>query len=129
MLNLLTKHVRGWAAGILVVAYAFGVLTPSLAFSFDSKASIIHSLTETHGGMLMPHVHHDHADDKNSDKGSPGGGHHCCGVFALAGLLPPTDASIADQICTSLIASVPQDRHAGCGPIRLDRPPRLSPLI
>jgi hypothetical protein len=129
MLNLLTKQVRGWAAGILVAAYAFGVLTPSLAFSFDSHASIIHSLTEAHGGMLVPHIHHDDADDKDSGKPSPGGGHHCCGVIALAGLLPPTEVSIAEQVCMSLISSVPQDLHAGCGPIRLDRPPRLSPLI
>jgi hypothetical protein len=59
MLTLLTKRVRGWAAAILVAAYAFGVLVPSLAFSFDSQASIIHSLSEIHGGMLMPHLHHD----------------------------------------------------------------------
>ena len=129
MLNLLTKRVRGWAAGMLVAAYAFGVLMPSLAFSLDSQASIIHSLTEMHGGMLVAHIHHDHADDKNSGKPSPGGGHHCCGVIALAGLPPPTGVSIANQNCASLISAVPQDRHRGCGPIRLDRPPRLSPLI
>jgi hypothetical protein len=64
MLTLLTKQVRGRAAGILVAAYAFGVLAPSLAFSFDSDASIIHSLTEVHGGLLMPHLHHDHDDHK-----------------------------------------------------------------
>jgi hypothetical protein len=129
MLILLTKQVRGWATGILVVAYAFGILTPSLAFSFDNQASIIHSLTEIHGGILMPHIHHDNADGKHSDQRSPDGGHHCCGVLALAGLLPPADVSIADPICVSLISTVPQVLHSGCGPIRLDRPPRLTPLI
>jgi hypothetical protein len=129
MLTLLTKQVRGWAAGILVAAYAFGVLAPSLAFSFDSDASIIHSLTEVHGGLLMPHVHHDHGDDKNSDQRAPGGGHHCCGVLAIPGLLPPTEISIVDQICLSLVSTVPQDHRAACGPARLDRPPRHLPLI
>lgn len=129
MLTLLTKQVRGWAAGILVAAYAVGVLVPSLAFSFDGQASIVQSLTEIHGGMLLPHVHDDHADDKNHDKRSPGDGHRCCGVMALAGLLPPIGAAITDQICTSLIASVLQDHLAGCGPIRLDKPPRPSPMI
>ena len=130
MLILLTKQVRGWAAGILVAAYAFGVLAPSLAFSFDSDASIIHSLTEVHGGLLMPHLHHDHGDHKNSDQRAPDGGHHCCGVLALPALPPPTEMiSIADQICTSFVSAVPEDNHAACGPARLDRPPRHQPLI
>ncbi|MFX5994749.1 hypothetical protein ABTF10_18890, partial [Acinetobacter baumannii] len=59
MSTLLTKQVRGWAAAILVAAYAFGILAPSLAFSFDNHTSIIHSLTEIHSGMLMLHAHHD----------------------------------------------------------------------
>jgi hypothetical protein len=129
MLSLLTKQVRGWAAGVLVAAYAFGVLAPSLVFCFDSQTSIIHSLTESHGGMLLPHVHDDKAGDKNSDKRAAGGGHHCCGVVALPGLPPPTGISVADQICMSLVAAVFQDQHAACDPMRLDRPPRHLPLI
>src|SRR5437588_5710891 len=124
MLTLLTKQARGWAAGILVAAYAVGVLAPSLAFSFDKDASIVHSLTEVHGGLLMPHVHHDIDDHKNSEQPAPSGGHHCCGVLALPGLPPPADISVADQICISLVSAVPQDHHAACGPARLDRPPR-----
>jgi hypothetical protein len=130
MLALLTKRLRIWSAGILVAAYALAVLAPSLAFSLDSEVSIIHSLTEAHGGLLIPHYHHDDAiHHKNSGQDVPAGAHHCCGVLAPPGLLPPTDVSIADQICVSLVPSVPQDHHAGCGPSRLDRPPRLSSLI
>jgi len=127
MFFLLTKQVRGWAASMLVAAYVFGVVAPSVAFSFDSDASLVHSV---HGGLLMLHVHHDHADHKNSNERAPGGGHHCCGVLALAGLPPPTEMiSVADQICMSLVSTVPQDKHAACGPARLDRPPRHQPLI
>jgi hypothetical protein len=126
---ILRKRFRVWAAGVLVVAYAFGVLSPSLAFSFDGHASIVPSVTETHGGMLAPHIHHDEAEGKNSGQHPSGGAHHCCGVLALPGLPPPTEISIADQMCTSLISSVSQDHHAGCGPVRLDRPPRPSFLI
>ena len=122
----LRKQMRAWAASILVAAYAFAVLAPSLAFSFDGEVSIVHSLIEDHGGLLIPHYHHDEADHQNSDQHGPGGVHHCCGVLALPGLPPPTEISIADQMCVSLISSVPQDHHAGCGPVRLDRPPRLS---
>jgi hypothetical protein len=121
--------MRGWTAGILVAVYAFVVLAPSLAFSFDGHASIIHSLTEIHGGQLTPHIHHDKADGKGSDKQSPADVHHCCGVLFVSGFPPPTAISFVDRDCVSLIPSVSQDRHAGCGPIRLDRPPRLSSLI
>ena len=62
MLALLTKRARGWAAGTLVATYAFGVLAPSLVFSFNSNASIIHSLMEVHGDLLVLHFHHDEAD-------------------------------------------------------------------
>src|SRR6476661_3490833 len=118
MLSLLTKQVRDWAAFILVAAYAFGVLAPSLAFSFDSDASIIHSLTEVHGGLLMPHLHHDHGNNEGSDQRAPSGAHHCCGVLALPGLPPPTEIYVADQICMSLVSTIPQDHRAACGPVR-----------
>jgi hypothetical protein len=126
---ILRRYIRAWAARLLVAAYALAVLMPSLAFSFDHDVSIVHSLTEAHGGLLIPHFHHDDADHKGSDHQAPGGVHHCCGALSLAGLLPPTDVSIADRVCTALISPVPEDHHAGCGPMRLDRPPRLSSLI
>ena len=121
--------MRLWATGAIVAAYALAVLLPSLAFSFDRDVSIVHSLTEVHGGLLIPHFHHEDADHKNPEQHVPGGAHHCCGTLSLAGLLPPTGVSIADQVCATLISSVPQDHRAGCGPARLDRPPRLFALI
>jgi hypothetical protein len=125
----LRKRPRIWAARVVVAAYALAVLLPSLAFSFDRDVSIVHSLTEAHGGLLIPHYHHDDADHKNPDQHFPGEVHHCCGALALPALLPPAEMAFADQVCPSLISSVPQDHHAGCGPARLDRPPRPSSLI
>lgn len=129
MLTLLTKRVRNWATLLLVAAYSFGVLAPAISFSFDADASIVHSLTEVHAGLLMPHLHHNHDDHEKSDKRAPGGVHHCCGVLALPGLPPPTNLSVASQVCASLVAEVPQDHRTACGPMRLDRPPRLLSLI
>jgi hypothetical protein len=127
---ILRKRFRAWAAGLLVVAYAFGVLSPSLAFAFDGHASIVPSVTETHGGMLAPHIHHhDEAEGKNSGQHPSGGAHHCCGVLALPGLPPPAGIFIAGQMSVSLVSPAPEDHHTGCGPVRLERPPRPSFLI
>ena len=125
----LQRCLRAWGRGTLVAAYALAVLLPSLAFSFDGDVSIVHSLTEVHGGLFIPHFHHDDADRKNSGQQVPGGGHHCCGALSLPGLLPPTEVSVVDRVCASLISSTPEDHHRGCGPVRLDRPPKLSSLI
>jgi hypothetical protein len=106
MLALLTKRARGLAAGILVAIYAFGVLAPSMIFSFNSNASIIHSLTEVHGDLLVLHFH------PHDDPGLP----------------PPIEVFVVAPICASLVPSPPQEHLAGCGPVTLDRPPRPSVL-
>src|SRR5262245_46326384 len=62
VLTSLTHRVRLSATSLLVAAYAFGVLAPALAFSFDRDASIVHSLVEAHGGLLLLHLHHDDTD-------------------------------------------------------------------
>ncbi|HLI98486.1 MAG TPA: hypothetical protein VKT76_02115 [Bradyrhizobium sp.] len=124
----LRRYDRSWAVAVLA-AYALAVLLPSLAFSFDHDVSIVHSLTETHGGLLIPHFHHDDADHKKADHPSPGEVHHCCGALSLVALLPPTEISMTAPVCAVLISPRPQDHRAGCGPMRLDRPPRLSSLI
>jgi hypothetical protein len=127
MLNVRRTHkIR--TAGLLAAIYALAVLLPSLAFSFDRDVSIVHSLTEAHGGLLIPHFHHDDADHEGSDHQVPGGAHHCCGSLSLPGLLSPAEVAIAAPICSSLISPEPDDHHAGCGPVRLDRPPRLPSL-
>jgi hypothetical protein len=128
MLTSVTDKVRGWAAGILVATYAFGVLAPSMVFSINSNASIVHSLTEVHGDLLVLHFHLDDDDGNGSDKKSPAGVHHCCGVLAAPGLPPPIEVSIVTPICASSVPSLRQDHHAGCGPVTLDRPPRPSLL-
>jgi hypothetical protein len=125
---ILRRYATSWAAGVLLAVYALAVLAPSLAFSFDHDVSIVHSLTEEHGGLLIPHFHHDDADHKGVDHKVPGI-HHCCGSLSLPGLLPPVEVAIADRVCASQIFPVPEDHHAGCGPVRLDRPPRLPSLI
>ena len=71
----------------------------------------------------------DCADQTSAGQRAPDGSHHCCGVLALAGLPPPIDMSVTDQICMSLVSALPEDNHAACGPARLDRPPRHQPLI
>jgi hypothetical protein len=114
---------------MLVAAYALAVLMPSLAFSFDRDVSIVHSLTETHGGLLIPHFHHDDAGHGDSDHQAPGAAHHCCGALSLPGLLSPIVVAVIDRVCMSSILPMPEDHHAGCGSMRLDRPPRLSSLI
>jgi hypothetical protein len=128
MLTLVTNKLRGLAAGILVAIYAFGVLAPSMVFSFNSNASIIHSLTEVHGDLLVLHFHPHDDDGKHSDKQSPGGVHHCCGVLAAPGLPPLIEVSIVATVCVALVPSLPQNDHAGCGAVTLDRPPRPSLL-
>lgn len=128
MRTSVTNKVRGWAARMLVAAYAFGVLAPSMVFSFNGNASIIHSLTEVHGDLLVLHFHPHNDDGKGSDKHPPAGVHHCCGVVAVPGLPPPIEVSIVAPVCASLVPSLPQDHHAGCGPVTLDRPPRPSLL-
>jgi hypothetical protein len=120
--------MRGWAAAMLVATYAFGVLAPSMVFSFNSNASIIHSLTEVHGDLMVLHFHLDDGDRTGSGKKSSADVHHCCGVLAAPGLPPPIEVSIVTPICASLVPSLPQDHHAGSGPVTLDRPPRPSLL-
>jgi len=111
---------------LLVAAYAFGVLAPALAFSFDRDASIVHSLMEAHGGLPLLHVHHDDRDQPKSSQQGPHVGHDCCGVFALQALFPPSTAYLLDVFCSALIRAEPQDRSPLCKPSRLDRPPRIT---
>ena len=124
MLIAQTRRVRIWVAIVVAAIYAFGILGPALAFSMDSKVSILHSLTEAHGGPIILHVHHDESDHEAPGKQGPHVGHHCCGVFALAAL---SGADVAFSILQQPLASVrtePRNMQALRRPSRLDRPPR-----
>jgi hypothetical protein len=79
MLILQARRVRIWV--LLVTAYAFGILGPTLAFSLENKVSIVHSLTDGHVGSLILHLHHDETDHQVPGKQGPHVGHHCCGCF------------------------------------------------
>jgi hypothetical protein len=134
MLIALTKRWKVWASAVLVAAYAFGVVAPSMVFSFNAHASIMHSLSEVHGDVLVLHFHpddseHASSDHAPSDRHAAKGAHHCCGVVAVPGLLPPAVIAVIDRICVPLVSLARQDRHVGCDPARLDRPPRPLPLI
>jgi hypothetical protein len=125
MLITQARRVRIWVATLVVAVYAFGVLGPALAFSLENNVSIVHSLTEDHGGALILHLHHDDTDHQLPGKQGPHVGHHCCGVFALAGL-SASDAAVFSTFegYAALVMSEPSDEQALRRPSRLDRPPR-----
>jgi hypothetical protein len=129
MLIAQARRVRIWVAALVAAMYAFSILGPALAFSMDSKVSILHSLTETHGGSIILHVHHDDADHEAPGKQGPHVGHHCCGIFALATLsAADTGFSILEQPLAS-VRTEPRDMRALRRPSRLDRPPRDHAVI
>jgi hypothetical protein len=114
---------------LLVAAYAFGVLGPTVAFARADSASIVHVLSEAHGGMLTLHVHNDHIHDDGDRHDHPAKGgsnlaHHCCGVIAFPGLQPANDISILRPLLTRTLFALTEPSLSGGGLARLDRPPR-----
>ncbi len=129
MLIAQARRVRIWAAILVAAIYAFGILGPALAFSMESKVSILHSLTEAHGGSIILHVHHDGTDHEAPGKHGRLVGHHCCGVFALAALAgADTVFSLLEQPLAS-VRIEPRKMQALRRPSRLDRPPRDHAVI
>jgi len=129
MLSLLMRHLKRWGAMALLASYAFVVLAPACDFAFGRDVSIVHALSEAHGGVLFLHVHHNRAGHAHGPMQPADGGDHCCGVFALPGLPPPYGVHVTDLAAPALIAFVPQEIGRSCNPPRPDRPPRLGPLI
>lgn len=126
MLITKARRVRIWLATLVAAAYAFGVLGPALAFSVERNVSILHSLNEAHGGVIILHIHHDDTDHEAPGKQGPQVGHQCCGIFALAGLSASyTVLSIIDGPL-ALVRTEPRDAQAIRRPSRLDRPPRTT---
>jgi hypothetical protein len=126
-----TRTLRRWGAALLVAAYALGILGPAVAFARADSASIVHVLSEAHGGMLTLHVHNDHIHDDgerhdHSTKGGSNLAHHCCGVIAFPGLQPADDISILRPVLTRTLFALTELSLPSSGVARLDRPPRYS---
>jgi hypothetical protein len=111
----------------MVAAYAFGVLGPAVAFAHADRASILHVLSETHDGMLTLHFH-DEDGDHRDQTAKPGSKivHHCRGAVAQPGLEPPVGGAVFLPSVKMTLLPPTETSLSGCGPIRLDRPPRLS---
>ncbi len=122
----LKKRFRRWGTAVLVVMYALGILGPAVAFARADAASVIHVLSESHGGFLTLHFHNDGSDHKQSKKPGSGHAHQCCGVTSISGLEPGEHVSLMPQALASAVAWPGQQQFSGRNLDRLDRPPRFS---
>jgi hypothetical protein len=109
------------------MAYALGVIAPTVAFAYADQASIVHVLSESHGGMLVLHFHN-HDGDRHDHPVKPGDGtaHHCCGFISLSGLEPTAAVVIIPPQTTMALVPPRAPSLFGLGAARLERPPRLS---
>ena len=125
MRAVVTRRLKRWGVAVLAAVYAFGILAPTVAFAHADHASIVHVLTETHGGTLILHVHHDDPEHHHSGKTGSKLAHHCCGVISLPGLEPPLALALLQPGPARILVLEPEQLPSGCGLARLDRPPRL----
>jgi hypothetical protein len=129
MQKYLTRKLRALAATLMVAAYAFGVLAPTVAFARADSAAVLHVLSEPHDGMLVLHFHDgDDEQDHHDHPAKPGSGqvHHCCGVVAVPGLEPGSAPAILPPVRTSTLLPLREQWLAGRGASRLERPPRST---
>jgi hypothetical protein len=126
MLTCLKRGFRRWGTAALVAIYALGILGPAVAFAHADRDSVIHVLSESHGGFLTLHFHNDGRDHDHSKKTDSSQTHHCCGVVAISGLEPGAEVSFNRLALTSAIAWPSEQRISGRNLGRLDRPPRYS---
>ncbi len=112
---------------MMVMAYALGVITPTVAFAYADHASIVHVLTESHGGMLVLHFH-DHDVDRHNHPVRSGGdtAHHCCGMISFTGLEPSAVVTIVPPQTMMALLPPPAPSPDGCCVACLERPPKLS---
>ncbi len=129
MLNTQARRIRIWVATLVAAAYTFGILGPGLAFSVERDVSIVHSLSEVHGGSIILHIHHDDTDHEAPGKQSHHVGHHCCGIFTLAALTGSDTVFSIFEAPLALVRTEPADMHSLRRPGRLDRPPRDHAVI
>jgi hypothetical protein len=125
MLTRLTDGFQRWGSAALVAVYALGILGPAVAFAHADAASVIHVLSESHGGFLTLHFHHDDHHDRSKKSGS-GPAHHCCGVISVSGLEPGADISLIPLALASTVTWPAEQQVSDCNLDRLDRPPRCS---
>jgi hypothetical protein len=125
MSSMQARRIRIWVATLVAAAYAFGILGPALAFSLDNNVSIVHSLSEVHGGSIVLHIHHDATDHEAPGKQSHHVGHHCCGIFTLAALTGSDTVVSIFEVPLALVRTDPGDHQPLRRPGRLDRPPRV----
>lgn len=118
-------RLRRLGAVFLVVAYGLGALLPTVAFASADRSSIIHALSESHGGRLNLHVHTAHEGHHGSPaKYKQEFAHHCCGVVSPPGLeVTAIGFFLQPKIWSALSPSV-QIVLSGNRLSRLDRPPK-----
>jgi hypothetical protein len=120
------NRARRLGATLMVAAYAFCLFAPTVAFAYAGRASILHVLGESHGGMLVLHFHGGQDHRNHPAKQGQDTVHHCCGVISLPGLEPEAVASIIPPQAAVVLLPPPESVLSGCGAARLERPPRLS---
>ncbi len=119
----LTKTLRRWAAALIALTYAFGVVAPAAAFARADRDAVAHVLSESHGGTLTLHFHPDGAPHEDSGK-SGKSGHQCCGVSALAAIVPPAGLAIIEPVARQGRIHLAARSLTELAAARLDRPPR-----
>ncbi len=122
------RRIRIQVATLVAAAYAIGILGPALAFSLERNVSIVHSLTEVHGGSIILHVHDD-MDGEAPGKREPHVGHHCCGIFSLAAMSAACSVFSIFETPVAPVRSKPTDMQALRHLYRIDRPPRDHAVI
>jgi hypothetical protein len=112
---------------MVVMAYVLGLIAPTVAFARADRGSIVHVLSESHGGMLVLHFHEGEGDRHDAPSNSGDGTvHHCCGLISLPGLEPAAAVAIMPPQTTIALLPTPTPSLSGCGAARLERPPKLS---
>jgi hypothetical protein len=122
----LKKRFRRGGTAVLVAIYALGILGPAVAFARADAASVIHVLSESHGGFLTLHFHNDGRDHGQSKKPGSGHAHQCCGVTSISGLEPGDPVSLVPLTLASAVVWPGQKQFSGRNRDRVDRPPRFS---
>jgi hypothetical protein len=139
MLTQLTRGSRVRAAIALAALYAVCVVAPALALAGSTRAA--HCLTDDQDGLAHVHARaqapssmHAHGDGtlhEHADHAAPAGGADdppglagsCCGLFCISAVTGDAALPVAEPVHASRVLPLPDDRRAGRGPDRINRPP------